>query len=229
MGYCSRRKADEYIGSGKVRVNKQTVTEMGHKVDPTKDEVEVMGLEAKKSNVDNYVYFKMNKPFGYECTVKAEEGSKTVYDLIKVRERVFTVGRLDKESEGLLLFTNDGRLVYQLTHPKFEKEKEYEVTVDRNITDGHLKIMANGVDILGKTTAPAKVVRVSQRKFNIVLKEGMNRQIRRMCRKVGYRVHRLRRLRIGEIKLGNLEQGVLYPLNKKEMAFISRVLTTKVD
>jgi len=127
------------------------------------------------------------------------------------------------------LFTNDGRLAYKLTHPKFEKEKEYEVTVDKNISDKHLKMLTEGVKVLGVKTAKAKVERISQRKFLITITEGMNRQIRRMCRKVGYRVHKLKRLRVGEVVLGSLQSGQFVNLSGEELKFVTQIARSTAD
>lgn len=222
-GIASRRKADELVSKGLVKLNGQVVTELGTKVDPEVDKIE-LDNKLLKSEQKKLVYIKLNKPYGYECSKNPPKGVSSVYELMPESFNVFTIGRLDKDSEGLLLLTNDGRLAYKLTHPKFEKEKEYEVTVDRNITDSHLRMLAEGVKILGRKTAKAKVERVSQRKFLITITEGMNRQIRRMCRKIGYRVHKLKRIRVGEISLGSLPQGKFLNLSDKEQSFVNTIL-----
>lgn len=216
QGVASRRKCDEFIAAGMVKINGEVVREMGVKVDPERDKVEVDGEELAAFE-EELVYIKLNKPKGYECSTN---GDQTVYDLVDCGKRVFTVGRLDKESEGLILLTNDGQLTYKLTHPSFEKEKEYEVTVDKFMPDVVLEKLGSGVTIMGRKTSEAGLERVSGRKFRIILTEGMNRQIRRMCRKVGFRVHRLVRVRIGEILLGELEQGKWEYLSEKEMEYV---------
>lgn len=222
-GIASRRKADELILKGLVKLNGKVVSELGTKVDPEVDKIE-LDNKLLKSEQKKLVYIKLNKPYGYECSKKPPQGVNSVYELMPESFNVFTIGRLDKDSEGLLLLTNDGRLAYKLTHPKFEKEKEYEVTVDKNITDSHLRMLAEGVKILGRKTAKAKVERVSQRKFLITITEGMNRQIRRMCRKIGYRVHKLKRIRVGEISLGSLDSGNFLNLSNQEVAFVNKIL-----
>jgi 23S rRNA pseudouridine2605 synthase/23S rRNA pseudouridine2604 synthase len=227
-GIASRRKADELIASGLVKLNGVLVTEMGTKVNPDTDKIEI-DSKILDNDKKKHVYLKVNKPYGYECTKKPPRGVPSVYDLLPESYNVFSIGRLDKDSEGLLLLTNDGRLAYKLTHPKFEKEKEYEVTVDKNISDDELKRLGSGVVILDKKTAPCEVTRVSQRKFIIVLQEGMNRQIRRMCRKVGFRVHKLKRFRVGEIHLDGLQSGKFALLTGKELSFVVKLAQQAKD
>jgi pseudouridine synthase len=228
QGIASRRKADELIAKGLVKVNGKTVTELGVKVDTTVDKVEVDSKQLKNEE-KKLVYIKLNKPYGYECSKNPPAGVASAYSLMPDSFNVFSIGRLDKDSEGLLLFTNDGRLAYKLTHPKFEKEKEYEVTVDKNISDKHLKMLTEGVKVLGVKTAKAKVERISQRKFLITITEGMNRQIRRMCRKVGYRVHKLKRLRVGEVVLGSLQSGQFVNLSGEELKFVTQIARSTAD
>jgi 23S rRNA pseudouridine2605 synthase/23S rRNA pseudouridine2604 synthase len=227
-GIASRRKADELIAKGLVKLNGVTVTELGTKVNPATDKIEIND-QILLNEQKKHLYIKMNKPYGYECTKKPERGVPSIYDLMPESYNVFSIGRLDKDSEGLLLLTNDGRLAYKLTHPKFEKEKEYEVTVDRQISDADLKRLADGILILGKQTSPTTVERISQRKFMIILKEGMNRQIRRMCRKVGYRVHKLKRLRVGIIELDGLQSGKFSLLTGKELSFVVKLANEAKD
>jgi pseudouridine synthase len=221
-GIASRRKSDELIAKGLVKVNDKVITELGTKVDPEKDTI-VLNDEILKNENKKLVYIKLYKPYGYECTKKPPKGVPSVYDLMPESYDVVSVGRLDKDSEGLLLLTNDGRLSYKLTHPKFEKEKEYEVTVDKNITEMDLNRLADGMVILGRKTSKTVSERISQRKFMIILKEGMNRQIRRMCRKIGYRVHKLKRLRVEEIELGSMVPGQFVHLTGPELSFVVKL------
>jgi len=212
-GICSRRKGEEYIRKGLVRVNSRIVTELGTKVDSEKDRVEFDGkLIALKSEP---VYIMLNKPKGY-VTSCSHPGEKIVLDLIDITERVYPIGRLDKDSIGLLILTNDGSLHHRLSHPSFDHEKEYDVTVSKPITDGSLRNIASGLPMMGSKTRPAKIRRISSRRFHIILKEGRNRQIRRMVRKVGNRVTRLRRIRVSKIKLGRLAEGAWRNLTEKE-------------
>lgn len=203
-GYCSRRHAEELILNGKVTVNGQIVTQLGTKIDPEKDRVEVEGTRVFPD--ENLVYIALNKPKGF-VTSCSHPGEKIVLDLVNIPQRIYPVGRLDKDSTGLLLLTNDGKLHLKLTHPSFDHEKEYLVTVVRPIPDGALKAIESGLKILGTRTRPARVKKISDVRFKIILKEGRNRQIRRMVRKVGSRVTDLKRIRIANIRLGNLPEG----------------------
>ncbi len=212
-GICSRRKGEEYIRQGLVRVNSRIVTELGTKVDSEKDRVEFDGkVIALKSEP---MFIMLNKPKGY-VTSCSHPGEKIVLDLIDISERVYPIGRLDKDSIGLLILTNDGSLHHRLSHPSFDHEKEYDVTVSKSITDGSLRNIASGLPMMGSKTRPAKIRRISSRRFRIILKEGRNRQIRRMVRKVGNRVTRLKRIRVSKVKLGRLAEGAWRNLTEKE-------------
>ena len=213
-GICSRRKGEEYIKAGFIRVNHTVVTELGTKIDPIFDTVEFKGEIVKPKN--DLVYIAINKPKGY-VTSCSQPGEKIVLDLIDLPQRVYPIGRLDKDSTGLLILTNDGDLHHRLLHPSFDHEKEYDVTVLNPITNGALTTIAGGMPLMGTKTRPAKITRISSRRFRIVLKEGKNRQIRRMVRKVGNQVTRLKRLRISEIRLKRLEEGTWRYLTEKEI------------
>ncbi len=212
-GICSRRKGEEYIKAGLVRVNSRIVTELGTKVDPEKDRVEFDGKIIALTGEP--IYIALNKPKGY-VTSCSHPGEKIVLDLIDIPQRIYPIGRLDKDSTGLLILTNDGTLHHMLSHPSFDHEKEYDVTVSRPITDGSLSNIAKGLPMMGTKTRPAEIQRISSRRFRIVLKEGRNRQIRRMVRKVGNHVIRLKRIRVSKIKLGRLAEGNWRNLTKKE-------------
>ena len=212
-GFCSRRKGEEYIKDGRVKVNGLTVTELGTKVDPQNDRIEVGQTHIQADQ--KKVYIALNKPGEY-VTSCDHPGEKIVLDLVDIPERIYPVGRLDKASTGLLLLTNDGRLHHRLSHPSFDHEKEYEVTVAGHITDGALRSLEKGIPMMGTKTRPAKIKRISSKQFRIILKEGKNRQIRRMVRKIGSRVTGLKRIRISNIKLGRLSVGSWRYLEKKE-------------
>lgn len=212
-GFCSRRHGEELIVSGLVKVNGLVVKELGTKIDPEKDIVEVGGSRIEAKN--DLIYIALNKPKGYVTTCR-QDGDKTVLDLVDIPERVYPVGRLDRDSSGLLLLTNDGRLHNILSHPSFDHEKEYDILVSRPVPDEALDKMASGIHLLGSRTRPAEVKRVTPNQFRIVLKEGRNRQIRRMVEKVGNRVKELKRIRISNIKLGGLKEGCWRYLTKKE-------------
>lgn len=212
-GICSRRKAEEFIKDGLVKINGK-VAKLGQKADPDVDIIKVDGkaIESRK----DLLYYLMNKPVGIVTENVAR--SNTVRDLLpkKLQGKIFPVGRLDKNTSGLLLFTNDGALAYRLIHPKFYHEKEYEVRVEKPITDGMLKKLESGLKILGKKTKPAKIKRLSGRRFTITLTEGRNRQIRRMCQKVGAPVKELRRVRIVTVRDAKLKDGRVCELSEKE-------------
>ena len=216
-GVCSRRKGEELIVAGKVAVNGETVVELGTKIDPDQDRVEVDGKMIQP--VHTLIYIILNKPEDY-VTSCSHPGEKVVVDLVDISERVYPVGRLDKDSTGLLLLTNDGRIHHRLSHPSFDHEKEYDVTVARPISNGALKKMSDGLLLMGTKTRPARITRISSRRFRMFLQEGKNRQIRRMVRKVGNEVTRLQRERFAGIKLGNLPPGKwrhLSPGEKKSL------------
>ncbi len=214
-GVCSRRKGEEYISSGRVTVNGKIVTALGTKVDPQSDRIEVNGQRIRTDNA--LIYIALNKPKGYiaSCTRDRDEDN-IVLDLLDIHQRIYPVGRLDKDTTGLLILTNDGKLHHRLSHPSFDHEKEYEVTVDRPLADGALRKLAQGLPMMGTKTRPARIKRLSARRFRITLQEGKNRQIRRMVRKVGGRVSKLRRVRVANINLGKLAEGNWRHLTEKE-------------
>jgi len=191
--------------AGNVSVNGEIIRELGTKVDPEKDEVEYRGKKVEGS--DEKTLILLNKPKGYVCTTRSFKDEKSIMDLIDLEQRVYPVGRLDKQSQGLVLLTNDGDLALKMSHPRYEKEKEYEVTVNKEITKDALDKLAKGVKIDVGTTYPAKVRQTSDTGFNIIIHEGKNRQIRKMCSVLGYLVVKLKRIRINDIKLGNLKKG----------------------
>ena len=212
-GICSRRKGEEYIKAGFVRVNNNVVTELGEKVDPQKDRVEFKGKVVDVKS--DPIYIALNKPKGY-VTSSLQAGDKIVLDLIDIKERIYPIGRLDKDTSGLLILTNDGSLHHQLSHPSFDHEKEYDVTVVQPIPEGALRSIAKGMPMMGTKTRPAEIERITSRRFRIVLREGKNRQIRRMVRKVGNHVARLKRVRVSNINLGRLAEGTWRYLTEKE-------------
>jgi 23S rRNA pseudouridine2605 synthase/23S rRNA pseudouridine2604 synthase len=213
-GICSRRKGEAYIKSGWVKVNGKTVTQFGVKIDPEKDLVEV-DSEAIESNVPS-IYIALNKPRGYVSSCHQPD-EKIVLELLDLCDRIYPIGRLDKDSSGLLLLTNDGLLHHQLSHPSFNHEKEYDVKVAQALPVGALAKLAKGLPMMGTRTRPAAVERISARRFRITLQEGKNRQIRRMVRKVGNQVVSLKRVRIANIKLGDLPTGAWRHLTPEEL------------
>lgn len=223
-GFCSRRAGENHIRAGHVSVNGKIITELGTKIDPENDRVEVCGELIKA--VNNLIYIALNKPEGYLTTCK-QPGRDTVIHLIGIAERVYPVGRLDKDSSGLLLLTNDGKIHHRLLHPSFDHEKEYIVTVDNPIPDGAIHHIEQGVYIMGTKTRPAKITRISPTQFSIILKEGKNRQIRRMVRKVGNSVKALKRIRVANIKLGNLAEGDWRYLTENEKEELLKMLIFK--
>lgn len=210
-GYCSRRQADKYIEEGRVKIN-GTIAKIGQKVEKT-DKVE---LDSKiKSLPRNYKYFLFNKPIGI-VSHNPGPGEKSVEDIFKTREKLFPVGRLDKASHGLMLMTNDGRIVDKLLNPKYPHEKEYSVKVDKPLKPAVERKMSRGVNIEGYITKPAKVRITSDYQFRIILTEGKKHQIRRMCAALGYQVVDLLRVRIMNLKLRNLPEGKGIELSKNE-------------
>ena len=220
-GIASRRKCEEYILQGKVKVNGKIATELGTKVFPDKDEIE---FEGKKINVEEkHIYILLNKPIGYVTTTNDQFGRDDVLDLVKVKERIVPVGRLDMYTSGALILTNDGDFVYKVTHPKHEINKTYTVTLKGIITKEEVLKLQKGVDIRDYITKPAKVkiLKTDEEKqisrLEIVIHEGKNRQVRRMCEAVGRKVLALHRTKIGEISVKDIELGKWRYLKKEEI------------
>jgi pseudouridine synthase len=218
-GFCSRRKGETYITQGKVKVNGRTITTLGTKIDPTVDRVEVNGQSLRLQ--EELIYIALNKPKGY-ITSCEQKGAPIVIDLIDISQRIYPVGRLDKDSTGLLLLTNDGELHHRLLHPSFDHEKEYIVTTALPMPNESLDAMRKGMFIQGQKTRPAKVKTLSSHQFMIQLKEGKNRQIRRMVRKLRNHVSRLKRIRVAGIRLGDLPEGSWRHLTNKEVTSLKR-------
>ncbi|CAI8987703.1 23S rRNA pseudouridine(2604) synthase RluF [Brevibacillus sp. DP1.3A] len=218
-GICSRREADKLIEAKRVTINGQ-LAELGSTV-ASGDDVRIDGqpLGVKKKDV----YIALNKPVGITCTTELHVKGNII-DFVNHPERVFPIGRLDKDSQGLILLTNDGDIVNKILRAENNHDKEYIVTVDKPITANFLHGMANGVRILGTTTKPCEVTKVSDRVFNIVLTQGLNRQIRRMCQAFGYQVRKLERVRIMNIALGNLKLGQWRNLTAKELTDLNKSL-----
>ena len=213
-GFCSRRKGETYITQGKVKVNGCIVTQLGTKIDPSMDRVEVDGQTLQQQ--EEKIYIALNKPKGY-ITSCEQKGEPIVIDLIDIPQRIYPVGRLDKDSTGLLLLTNDGELHHRLLHPSFDHEKEYIVTIALPMSAESLATMRKGMVIQGQKTRPANVKRLSSHQFMIQLQEGRNRQIRRMVRKLRNHVTRLKRIRIAGIHLADLPEGAWRRLTEREI------------
>lgn len=221
-GITSRRGADKWIEDGRVQINGELAT-IGSKVEEG-DEVFVDGKKVERQ--EQLVYIALNKPVGITSTTERHiEGN--VVDFINHPLRIFHIGRLDKDSDGLLLMTNDGDIVNEILRAENHHEKEYVVQVDRPITDEFLRKMSSGVPILDTVTLPCRVERVSKYVFKIILEQGLNRQIRRMCSALGYSVKRLQRIRIMNIKLGNLKVGQWRDLTEKERTELFKLLNYK--
>lgn len=213
QGVCSRREADRLIEAGQVKINGKIAT-LGDRVS-TEDEVVVNGKNISNYDINN-VYLAFNKPRGIVCTSSRKEGLNII-DYINFSERIFPVGRLDKDSEGLILLTNDGSIVNKMMRSSQNKEKEYLVKVDKKITKEFKDKMESGVYILNQVTKPAKFVQVNEYEFKLTITQGLNRQIRRMCESLGYNVLELKRLRIMNISLGNLKTGEWRYIKTKEL------------
>lgn len=218
-GIVSRRGADKWVEEGKVTINGELAT-VGSQVQAG-DVVCVDGKEVKKE--EQLVYIVLNKPVGITSTTE-QHIKGNVVDFINHPLRIFHIGRLDKDSEGLLLLTNDGDIVNKILRAKNHHEKEYIVQVDHSITDEFIQKMGAGVDILDTTTLPCHVEKISDKVFKIILEQGLNRQIRRMCSALGYSVKRLQRIRIMNIKLGNLKVGQWRDLTDKERTELFKLL-----
>jgi len=218
-GFCSRREADKLIEDGRVTIN-GIVPEMGTKVTPN-DEVRIDG-KIIRDNTEKLVYLAFNKPVGIECTTNLEV-RENIVDYINYPKRIFPIGRLDKASEGLIFMTNDGDIVNKILRARNNHEKEYTVTVDKPITDRFIEKMGNGVPILDTVTRKCKVEQISKYIFKIVLTQGLNRQIRRMCEYLGYEVTALKRIRIINISL-DLPVGRYRDLTDSEITELNKLI-----
>ena len=221
-GIVSRRGADKWIEDGRVTINGELAT-VGSKVEDG-DHVCVDGKPVQKE--EQHVYIVLNKPVGITSTTEKHIQGNVV-DFVNHPLRIFHIGRLDKDSEGLLLLTNDGDIVNEILRAENHHEKEYVVQVDKPITEQFLKKMASGVEILDTKTLPCRVEKVSSHVFKIILEQGLNRQIRRMCSALGYSVKRLQRIRIMNIHLGNLKVGQWRDLTEKERTELFKLLNYK--
>lgn len=214
-GIGSRRKCEEIIRKGRVKVNGETAAELGMKIDAVKDEVRVDGKIVRRQGL---VYFAFNKPKGVTSTCYDRYADRTVLDFIKSGERIYPVGRLDKDSRGLMLLTNDGSLAYELTHPKFGHEKEYLVETEKPIRDSELEKLRKGVRLEEGTAAAKRIERISADKFKIVLTQGWKRQIRRMAEAVGHKIVDLQRVRINKLELDGLKEGRFMEISASDIS-----------
>ncbi|MCM5663847.1 23S rRNA pseudouridine(2604) synthase RluF [Galbibacter mesophilus] len=219
VGYCSRRAADKLIQQRRVTVN-GSIPEMGTKV-TSDDEIRVDGKLIVEPKED-FVYLAFNKPVGIVCTTDTRVEKDNIIDFINYPKRIFPIGRLDKPSEGLIFLTNDGDIVNKILRGRNKHEKEYIVTVDKHITDDFVKRMSNGIPILDTITRKCKVDKIDSKTFKIILTQGLNRQIRRMCEYLGYNVTSLKRIRIMNVAL-DVPVGEYRDLTKKELEEIERL------
>lgn len=231
-GVCSRRKAEEYIKEGLVKVNGDTLTTLSFNVDENKDIVTLNGQELSLSK--NLVYYMLNKPKGYVTTMSDDKNRKSILDLTSsIDNRIFPVGRLDYESEGLLFLTNDGDLTYKLTHPKFEITKKYIVKVEGLLKESELAVLRAGVVINGVRYSKCKVSLLEFKnnfsRLEVILKEGKNREIRNMFLAIGKEVKFLKRVEMAGIKLGGLKRGEIRPLKPYEVEYLKSLANGAKD
>lgn len=220
-GFCSRREADKFILDERVTIN-GIVAKMGEKIDPN-DDISVDGERiSKKSN--KKIYIILNKPKGIVCTTDSGVEKNNIIDYVNHPKRIFPIGRLDKTSEGLIFLTNDGDIVNKILRAKNKHEKEYHVTVDKPITHEFIQQMSKGVPILNTVTRPCEIKRIKDYEFKIILTQGLNRQIRRMCEYLGYRVKKLKRIRIMNIKL-DIPLGEWRYFNDQEFSELKGMLS----
>lgn len=205
MGICSRRKADDFISKGFIKINGEIVTELGFKINPDLDKLEV--LPGATEEISQFCYILLNKPRGYVCSKDTNEG-KTIFELLPNVNSLAYAGRLDKDSSGLIILSNDGQFVYNVAGSEFEREKEYIVKVNKEISKNYLYYQMNGlIKLDGKLVKKAVVKQIDDFSYHITLKEGMNRQIRRMAENQGYKVLELTRIRIDSVMDNNLGLG----------------------
>lgn len=221
IGFCSRRAADHMIDAGRVKIN-GAVPEKGTKV-TEEDEISVDGKLVEHGRPSKHVYIALNKPRGIVCTTDQKREKNNIVDFVNYPSRIFPIGRLDKLSEGLIFLTNDGDIVNKILRARNNHEKEYKVTVNKPIERDFVKRMSGGIPILGQVTRECKVEQTGHRTFTIVLTQGLNRQIRRMCEYLGYKVTRLQRVRIMNVELDQ-PIGKWRHLTRKELAGIHQLV-----
>ncbi len=221
VGYCSRREADRLIEEGKVTINGK-IPQIGTKV-KDEDQVEVKGIKIKKSIKQKNIYLAFNKPVGIVCTTNRKQEPSNIVDFINYPSRIFPIGRLDKLSEGLIFLTNDGDIVNKILRARNKHEKEYIVRVNLPINKDFIQKMSNGVEILNTITSSCFVKQLGPKEFKIILTQGLNRQIRRMCETLGYRVKSLKRIRIMNIKL-DMPIGKYRELTEEELLKLNELL-----
>ncbi len=219
-GIASRRKAEELILAGEITINDEIVTELGTRV--TEDDI--VKYKGKEIGVkEEYLYILINKPIGYVSTVKDPYATKTVLDLVKTNKRVYPVGRLDKDSRGLLLLTNDGNITFKLTHPSSNIEKEYIVRLNMDPLSGEVNLLRDGIPLDGVKTKKAYIKRIKKSLYNVRISEGRNRQIRRMFEYIGYKVIDLKRVSIGSIVDNELKEGEFRYLRDEEIKYLKNL------
>jgi 23S rRNA pseudouridine2604 synthase len=220
-GFCSRREADKFILDERVTIN-GVIAKMGEKIDP-EDDVSVDGERISKK-INKKIYIILNKPKGIVCTTDSSVEKDNIIDYINYPKRIFPIGRLDKTSEGLIFLTNDGDIVNKILRAKNKHEKEYHVTVDKPINNDFVKKMSKGVPILNTVTRPCEIKRIKEYEFKIILTQGLNRQIRRMCEHFGYRVKKLKRIRIMNINL-DIPVGEWRYFKDNEISELNKILS----
>ena len=224
-GVASRRKCDELISAGKISVNGKIVSELGVSVDENKDKVCFEGKVVSLSN--KFIYYKLHKPKGYICSANDEKGRKTIFELLPTGNRLFSVGRLDYNSEGLILITNDGDFAKKMTHPMHRIEKEYIVTIEGRISESELAVLRAGVVENGERLPKAKVRPIlfdgRLTRLSVIIDEGKNRQIRRMFEGIGKCIVLLKRISVGPFTLGGLTRGKYKEFNNEELGFVEEL------
>jgi len=223
-GYASRRKIDELILEGRVSVNRKMVIELGTKIDAKTDLVKVDGEIIKTKT--GFIYILLNKPAGYITSTSDEMKRPTVMDLIKIKHRIYPVGRLDYDTEGLLILTNDGDLANKLMHPKYAIDKVYQVKVNRPIDEKSIERLAEGIKIDGKKTAPAKIFIIphtENKEFKITIHEGRNRQIRKMMEAAGFFIRKLKRIEYADLNIKGIKKGEWRYLTEYEVKHLKKI------
>lgn len=223
QGILSRRQAEKAMIGGKIKVNGHVVKELGTRINPETDEVAYLNTVIKP-NID-YTYIIFYKPAGYTCTSRVFKGEKNIFELVKTKEKLFPIGRLDRESTGLMILTNDGNLAYHLTHPRFKCDKEYEVTLDKTVKENHLQQFIKGINIELVNYKIKKYKITGDNKVNIILTEGKKRHIRTIFEKYGYKVTTLHRIRIKTQTLRKLRSGEHREMTKLEVTKLNDLST----